>query len=770
MKALIKKKAALSLLLALSCFAVQAQKLTIQELMTLCGQPNWDNVNQMVVGRGWAYYESKKGDKEGYSTITWSYNKEDYSEKASGWLYCYATDDRPAMITLNIFDRGDYSSIQMGIQPAGFKLSSNKIEDDKVISTYSSDRFLLMVEVEKRPRSDEEYASVSAYTFSIVRKSGVYDPNNGPKKSYYDNGTIQSEYTVVDGELNGPIKAYYESGELKKTGNYKNGKGNGYFIEYEENGSKIKEYTLVDDTINGRAIYYENGTISSIRNFKHGVADGISVLYNYDRKKTLQTIMYCPYKNDLENGLLYSMSVENGKEVDTIAYGTYINGIEEGPFKQYFGKDSLIIGTKKNGLIHGHCEIRTNTEMTIGDSKIKVFVRDSEGEYYNGKKSGKWIKYMYDEKMGEGYYTADKRSGLWNWYCLYGKNKGKVMFKSNYLNGEMNGLLETFFQYNTVNGSDQDSISNYEYIPCHNKEYFKNNELDGEAVYADSNDVILRKGRYVMGKKEGVWIEGYMETLRDSTSRIVYFEGSYQNDKETGLWKRFTAKDSILGEYTFKDGLLDGKFVNYNNDGSIDRAGVYLHGHLLYVHYPQPATFISDVAYQTIKMTDKGAYFRQTKSYPDSSRSYEFYSDNDENQNLFIETNSHLIQWLAVEESNTSSMYLSGQTILLNAQNEPLLVGHFDHGIQDSLWTKYDYSQDVKYSWTYNHTTPTPEHYYSLHNTDYNGDLIVVDKENKVKEVRRIRNGFRNGKTIYYDLETDKVIRKESYEDGVLKP
>jgi hypothetical protein len=38
----------------------------------------------------------------------------------------------------------------------------------------------------------------------------------------------------------------------------------------------------------------------------------------------------------------------------------------------------------------------------------------------------------------------------------------------------------------------------------------------------------------------------------------------------------------------------------------------------------------------------------------------------------------------------------------------------------------------------------------------------------ELKEIRKIKEGVRNGKTTYIDLKTDKTIKKEKYSDGVL--
>jgi hypothetical protein len=51
----------------------------------------------------------------------------------------------------------------------------------------------------------------------------------------------------------------------------------------------------------------------------------------------------------------------------------------------------------------------------------------------------------------------------------------------------------------------------------------------------------------------------------------------------------------------------------------------------------------------------------------------------------------------------------------------------------------------------------------------YSGEFVYTDIEKSIKETRKIKNGLRNGKTIFEDLKTNKTINKEKYKDGVLE-
>jgi predicted adenine nucleotide alpha hydrolase (AANH) superfamily ATPase len=85
------------------------------------------------------------------------------------------------------------------------------------------------------------------------------------------------------------------------------------------------------------------------------------------------------------------------------------------------------------------------------------------------------------------------------------------------------------------------------------------------------------------------------------------------------------------------------------------------------------------------------------------------------------------------------------------------------------LWTFYYYDQNVKIEYNYSKNKQTNEKYLKLNGELYSGEFIYYDNENGVKEERKIKDGLRNGKTIYIDIKTKKTINKENYKNGELK-
>jgi len=85
-----------------------------------------------------------------------------------------------------------------------------------------------------------------------------------------------------------------------------------------------------------------------------------------------------------------------------------------------------------------------------------------------------------------------------------------------------------------------------------------------------------------------------------------------------------------------------------------------------------------------------------------------------------------------------------------------------------NLWTYYYYDQNVKIQVNYVDGTKQVEKYLTLNNLPFSGEFIFNDEELDIKEIRKIKNGLRNGKTQYIDTKTNKTIKKEDYKEGTL--
>ena len=103
------------LLTTLCCSNIYAQRLSLLDLTNLCNKKNWEDVNQTLLSKNWTYYDSEKGSTYKYNTITWSFNKDHYNDKAQGWFYLYTYDGFPNKISYTVLNKESYSLIQNSI-------------------------------------------------------------------------------------------------------------------------------------------------------------------------------------------------------------------------------------------------------------------------------------------------------------------------------------------------------------------------------------------------------------------------------------------------------------------------------------------------------------------------------------------------------------------------------------------------------------------------------------------------------------------------------
>lgn len=265
------------------------------------------------------------------------------------------------------------------------------------------------------------------------RKTGVW-------RSYFPNGTLQSEIAYKDGVKSGLSKEYNKKGKLidlqrmegdtvaghrdelviielykefyegnehiRLIGGLNNGMKNGIFREYDRNGEIINGYIYENDTlvaegmITGAGIYqgewthfYKSGVVKSKGNYLDSKKDGKWIYYYADGKKEQEG-------NFVENKLKgnWTWYYQNGQVKRTEFY----NRKEqlEGTVFEY---DSL------------------GNEMTRGD-------------YYNGLREGDWYYHVGDYKE-VGAYTLGLEDGVWNYYYL----NGKLAFTGAFDEGEAKG-------------------------------------------------------------------------------------------------------------------------------------------------------------------------------------------------------------------------------------------------------------------------------------------------------------------------------------------
>jgi len=150
--------------------------------------------------------------------------------------------------------------------------------------------------------------------------------NKQKKRKYYSDGTIQSEYTIINGEINGKLKTFYPSGKIEYEVNIKNGLREGTEKLYYENGNLHFTGVCKNDKEQGWYYYYdENQKLDSIIEYVLTKSDSFFSSYMNDsisdsEKESISNryIVYDKKGNlDKNNSLYFNVRMKN----DTVSLG-----------------------------------------------------------------------------------------------------------------------------------------------------------------------------------------------------------------------------------------------------------------------------------------------------------------------------------------------------------------------------------------------------------------------------------------------------------------
>lgn len=828
------------ILTILCCSSIYAQKLTLTDLTALCSKKNWEDVNQSLLAKNWTYYESEKGNTYKYNTITWSFNKDYYSDKAQGWFYLYTYEGYPNKISYSVFNKESYSLIQNSISSAGFKLTNSEIEDNEITSTYSNTNYTLKISTEKREKSDYswENKSITAYRITLIKKAGIYDPDNGKKTDYYygdvvkaeytlsngkingqlkvyhyngklkkvgnytngvenglfkeydDSGNLEAEYKMANGEMNGALKAYYSNGKLRKSGNYLKGKESGNFVEYDEDGNKEAEYVMANGMKNGVLKIYEDGKIYNSTTYKDDIKNGQRVEYHYnDETGKLQLKLIGEYLNDEKNGTWKLFFIEEGTTERLLTLENYTKDVKNGQFQDVKG-DSLIIGSYKNDELHGKYKVyRDFSKMLFGGvirtdtSKLTLVV---DGNYYEGLESGYWKNYdLTNTLRSEGRFSNGQETGEWKYYYTsWGDDKGssqpyskQLYLVLNFANGDLEGkatrysyLEEEEYPCSEIdeNKNPLDTCKRMVYQKVLETTFYKNGKRNGPFELRDSLNEIYAKGFFKEDLKDGEWFHRYTDKGVNDETYFTYQKGNYTSDKRNGKWVQYYTEGKIAETFNYKNGELHGEYIEWNNQNKPREKKQFNYGKLTeLITYdslgvnPQNKYEIYDEKYNSYKC-------RRTEYLESGYAVQEYWLKKDK------EIDHHWFELtflIAIDKklSDGTIGYKDGEFKLFNSNNQPFITGKYYKEDRIGLWTFYYYDQKVKIESNFTQDKRTDEKYLTLNGEPFSGEFVYYDNENGIKEERKIKDGLRNGKTVYIDTKTKKTIKKESYKNGELK-
>ena len=765
-----------ALLLGLSLFLVvslNAQELRISDLVRICNQQDWTEVNQILMSKGWEYYSSDNNDDEGYSTITWSYNKS-YNNESEAWFWLYVYENKPGGLIYKVFNRPSYDIINNNLKSAGFKIEDSDISSSGINSKYQSSSFYLEVSIANKEKGETyNKTTISTYTFDLIKKNSIFDSENGEKFETYDDGT-SSRYTLKNGVIDGSSTSYHSNGKVNVKGSFRNGVKHGKFTEYNANGNKTAEYTVVNGKPHGIMRFFEDDRISIIQTKKNGIDHGKYIKYYYNRDGDL----YLTYEGVVNEGLqegrwsFYSIDGDSKEEVE---FTTYKEGVENGPFEEYTSNDdTLIIGNYYNGKFDGKIiqKIKTIGYTTDGDNPgepISFWLDDFEGYYKDGIKHGHWIDYTMFGKTSEGYYLNGKKEGKWTNYVLYGDFKSEVQRENHYENDILEG--ETRYYYMSADNKEfNDTSKVWGFFPIDVLNTYKAGELDGPSYAYDSLEVLLFKGSYTNGEKYGEWTESYLRNNYDSTSTRVYETGYYKEGERDGKWIQYTDRNRPIKEISYSLGDFHGELKVYTYSGNTEQVREYEYGDLKGIFIYDTTGLNISSEYHILNESQYSCLVKYSE-FTDTMDISQVYEWNIKDRKDHVSDYWFDLQFqvkLAFPDDN--SIIPSGERIVMDKIKNIRTEGRLNQDKRVGIWKIIYYESGIEEKIQYSDGKITSNLYYGYADGNitelFNGIFKKEDESGKLSEEISIKNGLRHGLTRFIDSNGE-VVKKQKYKKGI---
>ena len=457
---------------------IVSQNITISDLELFVSKNNWAEVNQSLMKKGWEYSDSKKGELNNYSMISWSLNRDQYSNAATGWIYLYAFEQIPSKINYSFASKNIYLRLHESLNTKGYHLINSDIKENNIVTVYKNNKYILKINSETvQSKDDYGYNETSQISYSVIliKIGGKFDNFNGERTVYWENSNqVKIIYNLKDEKLEGLYRSFYKNGKIEKEGNFTEGKANGKFVEYEEDGEVKYTYNMVDDKLNGLLTIYEDNKISVVKEYIMGVQNGMYEELTYS-ENFVKSKLKGNYVNDEKQGkwtnIEYKSSDTSEKSVLSTEY--YENGLRNG-LCMYKKEDTIKYFTFVNDIKNGPFEI-----LVLNQKYIK-------GTYQNGKKQGKLTKYF-----------------------IKGKLKGEVFMVTDYYRGFEEGIrnIYTFLPERDVYKGMLDILPKYlkEYSPILETVTMGSNKENGIYTLKDSTGTTVIYGAYSSGEKAGYW-------------------------------------------------------------------------------------------------------------------------------------------------------------------------------------------------------------------------------------------------------------------------
>lgn len=370
--------------------------------------------------------------------------------------------------------------------------------------------------------------------------------------------------------LNRIYKVYnYPSGVKSSEGFLIDGKPDGWWKSYDEKGNLISEGNRKEFLLDSLWTFYADGRKSLTIYYIAGKKNGIQTQYAIDEYTVSN------WQNDTISGIVTTYDTAGWLKKSV----PYLEGKPHGLAKEMDASGLVTAVTPYWHGIAGRRERINRTDASgAKQGSWKYFWNNGnlrlEGTYLNGKRHG-FFKYydengafLYVEKYDHDQIVKDaaetKQVELRTAYYA----NGKPSIVASYYNGRQDGIRREFDTAgNVVKGYlFENGWLRYEGITDLNglrqglwKEYYQTGELRSKGKYKNSNPI-------------GEW-KFYFQ---DFTLEIT---GAYgKKGRKQGEWVWFYPGGDTMSVANYDEGELDGRFVEYDENGTALTEGNYVAG------------------------------------------------------------------------------------------------------------------------------------------------------------------------------------------------
>lgn len=609
----------------------------------------------------------------------------------------------------------------------------------------------------------------------IIREQGYKsDVENGIYKEYFKDGSPKIKGYVTNSLMTGTWEEFWPNGQLKSRKTFANDKLNGEFKEYDVTGKITFEGITKNGELNGNAKWFSNGNLSKEMNYLNGIPNGNYKILSYNGN-TLVSEEIGSYLDGNLNGQVQSYRIK-GTGHELYEFFTYTNGILNGQ-AQYLQGDSLVFANYFNDQLNGPILIYAGTEFnnnlnTLHSAKIDTVNLELilMGTCLNGKLNGQSRAFSKGVLIKEGSFVNGDMDGCWKFYYspfyqdVANPFKGELFLEECYQKGNLNGKSIRYSNIYVTEKKEITSSQNTRFNIKKNQVYIEqnylNNQLHGNYLEKDSGGLVVQEGNYRYGNKHGNWIE----RTRTENGHYNTFKGTYIDGKEEGEWLIYYNEDQIRDRVSFKSGNLDGKWIAYYDDDT-------------------------ETIRMELEFTDNKLKYGDVYNGGSSPvKSFEILDINDNEFSIsitdFSGSNRVVTTYLAKENISKMNYHFfdaiinrsieQGRTVKDGKYEESksgkiIVQGNYLAGNRNGTWGFHYLDQNVTMVVEYKNGKVIKETYFEYNsNILYKGSFDYIDPNTGLMQKRKIKNGLRNGKTIYYG-SSGEVLKKEIYFDGVLQ-